>query len=168
MRQANRSREDGAMSASANESQPLRPRLPLECILRVICSLLAVALALAAGRAAEAAPALSLNQTSLKAGDTLRVGLTAQNAGSPLRADFYLGILLSDGVTVFFVTSLAPVAGLGTRLDANPNTFQPLLANISLPQGMDVSLTEIFAFTFAGKEPAGTYVVFAALPCQAA
>jgi hypothetical protein len=104
---------------------------------------------------------LSLNQSAFRVGNTLRVGLRAQNLGVPVNADFYFGVLLPDGVTLLFVTSLSPLNGVLTRLDADPRTFRPLLPNVQLPQSLDVTLTDFFVYTFAGGEPAGTYAAFA-------
>ena len=104
---------------------------------------------------------LSLNQSAFRVGNTLRVGLRAQNLGVPVNADFYFGVLLPDGVTLLFVTSLSPLNGVLTRLDADPRTFRPLLPNAQLPQSLDVTLTDFFVYTFAGGEPAGTYAAFA-------
>jgi hypothetical protein len=106
---------------------------------------------------------LSRNQTAFRTGDTLRVGFGARNPDPAFLADFYFGVLLPDGVTVLFVTSLAPLNGVLTRFDGDPRTFRPLLANVQLPQGLDTTLTDFFVYPFAGGEPPGTYTVFAAL-----
>jgi hypothetical protein len=103
---------------------------------------------------------LSLNQSAFRSGDTLRVGLRAQNPGVPINADFYFGVLLPDGVTALFITSLSPLNGVVTRFDADPRTFRPLLPDVQLPQGLDVTLTDFFVYTFAGGELAGTYTAF--------
>jgi hypothetical protein len=104
---------------------------------------------------------LSLNQSAFRSGNTLRVGLRAQNPGVPVNADFYFGVLLPDGVTALFVTSLSPLNGVVTRLDADPSTFRPLLPDVQLAQGLDVTFTDFFVYTFADGEPAGTYAAFA-------
>jgi hypothetical protein len=109
------------------------------------------------------AMALSLNQTAFRAGDTLRVGLGARNPDAAFMADFYLGVILPDGMTALFVTSLSPLDGVVTRLDADPRTYRPLLANVQLQEGLDVMLTDFFVYPFAGGEAPGTYSVFAAL-----
>jgi len=106
---------------------------------------------------------LSLNQATFHRGDTLRVGLGARNPGPAFNADFYFGVLLPDGMTLLFLTSLSPLAGMVSRLDANPQTFKPLLTNILLPANLDVSFDTVFEVTFSGTEPVGTYVFFAAL-----
>jgi hypothetical protein len=104
---------------------------------------------------------LSLNQSAFRVGDALRVGLRAQNLGAPVDADFYFGVLLPDGVTVLFVTSLSPLNTIPTRLDADPRTFRALLPNVQLPQSLDVTRTDFFVYTFAGGEPVGAYAAFA-------
>ena len=52
---------------------------------------------------------LGLNQATFRAGETLRVALGMHNLGPTVTTDAYLGVLLPDGVTVFFVSSLAPL-----------------------------------------------------------
>ena len=110
-------------------------------------------------------PELTLipNQSAFHSGDTLRVGLRTQNPGVAVTADFYFGVFLPDGVTVLFITSLSPLDATATRLDADPRTFRPLLANVQLPQGLDTTLADFLVYTFAGGETAGTYAVFALL-----
>jgi hypothetical protein len=63
---------------------------------------------------------LGLNQAMLRAGETLRVRLGIHHQGPSVTTDVYLGILLPDGVTAFFVTSLAPLDGVVTLLDTDP------------------------------------------------
>ena len=111
---------------------------------------------------AHAAPtlALSVNQATFRSGDTLHIGLTARNPGPAFNADFYFGVLLPDGLSVVFLTSLAPLNGAGTRLDANPNTFKPLVTNLLIPQPLDVTLPDILVFTFTQGLPPATYVFF--------
>ena len=106
---------------------------------------------------------LSLNQTTFRPGTTLRLGLGAQNPGPAFNADFYLGVLLPDGVTLFLFTQLSPPDGVVTRVDADPRTFQLLAANVLLPAGLDITLTDLLVFTFLEHELPGRYVVFAVL-----
>lgn len=106
---------------------------------------------------------LSLNQTAFRTGDALCVGLRARNPDPAFIADFYFGVLLPDGVTVLFVTSLSPLDGVVTRLDADARTFRPLLANVQIPQGLDTALPDFFAYTFGGGEQIGTYTFLAVL-----
>ncbi|MBI3327270.1 MAG: IPT/TIG domain-containing protein [Nitrospinae bacterium] len=151
------------------ETDPSPVALPLARLLRtsrLLCAFMAAWVLLGVlVVAAHAAPALTLsrNLATFGPGGTLRLALTARNPGPDFNADFYFGVLLPDGVTLLFITSLSPLHGAGTRLDANPNTFQPLLSNIPIPQGFDLPSTDIFVFTFSGSEPPGSYVFFAAL-----
>ncbi len=75
---------------------------------------------------------LGLNQPRF-AGETLRVALGIHHPGPTVTANAYLGVLLPDGVTVLFVTSLAPLDGVVTRLDADPRTFAPLARMRRIP-----------------------------------
>ena len=131
----------------------------------VVLLLLSAVLVGERGIIVQAAPllTLSLNQTTFGPGDTLHVGLHEENPGPGFNADFYFGILLPDGVTVFFFTSLSPLNGVLTRVNANPQTFLPLTPNILISQGLDVTLNDVFVFTLSGSEPLGTYVLFALL-----
>jgi hypothetical protein len=74
---------------------------------------------------ATAALTLSLNQAMFRPRDVIRVTLGVQNRGPAFNADVYFGALLTDRVTVVFVTSLSPLDGVVTRLDADPRTFRP-------------------------------------------
>ena len=136
-------------------------------LLRVslVLLLLSAVLAGARGTIVQADPllTLSLNQTTFRPRDTLRVGLQAGNPGPGFNADFYFGVLLPDGVTVVFITSLSPLNGMATRVDADPRTFKPITTNVLIPQGLNVALNDVFVFTFSGNEPPGTYVFFAFL-----
>ena len=105
---------------------------------------------------------LNLNQMVFRPGDTLRVGVRVQNPDVAVSADFYFVVLQPDG-TAIFVTSLSPLDSVETRLDADPRTFQPLLANVQVPQGMDTTLKGFFVYPFAGGEPIGAYTIFAVL-----
>lgn len=104
---------------------------------------------------------LSLNQPLFRPGETLRVGLRAQNPGGAVSVDFYFGLLLPDGVTVLFFNSLG--GGVVTRLDADPRTFPPMLANATLPPGVEGTINDFFVYTFSGGEPPGVYIFFAIL-----
>jgi hypothetical protein len=105
---------------------------------------------------------LNLNQMVFRPGDTLRVGVRVQNPDVAVSADFYFVVLQPDG-TAIFVTSLSPLDSVETRLDADPRTFQPLLADVQLPPGLDVTQTDVFMYRFAGGEAPGIYTVFAVL-----
>jgi hypothetical protein len=104
---------------------------------------------------------MSLNQTAFRSGNTLRVGLRAQNPGVTVNVDFYFGVLLPDGVNMLFITSLSPLNGVVARLDADPRTFPPLLPNVQLLQSLDVTLTDFLVYTFTSGESTGTYAAIA-------
>ena len=106
---------------------------------------------------------LGLNQAMFRAGETLRVRLGIHHQGPSVTMDVYLGILLPDGVTVFFVTSLAPLDGVVTRLDTDPRTFAPLAASFEFPPELDVTLEDFFVYTFTGGESPGSYTIFTLL-----
>jgi Right handed beta helix region len=106
---------------------------------------------------------LGLNQAAFRAGDTLRVRLGIHNPGPTITADAYLGILLPDGVTVLFVTCLAPLDGVVTRLDADPRTFVPLAASYDFPSGEEATVEDFFVYTVTGGESPGSYTVFSLL-----
>jgi hypothetical protein len=91
------------------------------------------------------------------------VELDAQNPDPAFTADVYLGVVLPDGVTVFFITRRSPLLGVVSRLDADARTFPPLFTNVRLPQGLDVTLTDFWVYAFTGRETAGTYAAFAFL-----
>jgi hypothetical protein len=90
---------------------------------------------------------LGLNHTSLSTGETLQVGLGVHNPGPPVTSDAYLGVLLPDGVTVFWVTRLAPLDGVMTRLDADPHTFAPLAPGLEFLPGEETTIEDFFVYT---------------------
>ena len=57
--------------------------------------------------------------------------------------DFYLGRLVPDGVTVFFITSLSPLSGVTVKT-SEPEKFQPLVRNAEIQQGLDVTIVDAF------------------------
>lgn len=106
---------------------------------------------------------LSLNQTAFRAGGTLRVRFGARNGLAAMAASFYFGIILPDGRTVIFLTSPSPLAGVVTNVASDARTFPPLVADVVVPAGLDLTVEDFVVFTFARSEPPGTYRVFAAL-----
>ena len=101
--------------------------------------------------------ALQLNAHPYQLGDTLRMALRMSNPGPMLTVDHYVGIILPDGDTVFWVTNTAPLDGVITSLSANPSTFVPLLRGVMWPAGMDVTQQDYLTFRWTGLEPQGTY-----------
>jgi hypothetical protein len=105
---------------------------------------------------------LDLNQTDFGPGDTLRARLRVTN-GAPTRSiDFYLGRLLPDGVTVFFITSLSPLAGV-TAKTSEPEKFQPLVRNAEIQQGLDVTIVDALVITLPPDFPGGDSLLFAGI-----
>lgn len=106
--------------------------------------------------------ALDLNETDFGPGDTLRARLRVTN-GAPARSiDFYLGRLLPDGVTVFFITSLSPLAGVTVKT-TEPEKFQPLVRNAEIQQGLDIAIVDAFVATLAANFPEGQSLLFAGI-----
>jgi predicted outer membrane repeat protein len=106
---------------------------------------------------------LGLNQTTLRPGETLRVRLGIHTRGPAVTADVFLGILLPDGVTVLFVTRLAPLDGVVTRLDADPRTFAPLAPAHEFPSGLEITVEDFLVYTLTGAEAPGPYAIFTLL-----
>ena len=106
---------------------------------------------------------LGLNHTTFRAGDILRVRLGIHTLGPTVTTDVYLGFLWPDGVTVLFVTSLAPLDGVVTRLDADPRTFTPFTASFEFPPGVEATLDDFMVYAFTGGESLGPYAVFTLL-----
>lgn len=105
---------------------------------------------------------LNLNQATFRPGDTLTVQVGARNLRPAYNADFYLGAVLPDGITLVFVTNLSPLTlAIGTLSD--PRTFQPLLANVSVPEGFEQVFDNVVSYTFSGGEAQGGYMAFDAL-----
>jgi hypothetical protein len=105
---------------------------------------------------------LDLNDTSFGSGDTLRARLRVTN-GAPARSvDFYLGLLAPDGVTISFITSLSPLAGVTVKI-TEPERFQPLVRNAAIEPGFDVAVPDVIAGTLSASFPAGRSVLFAAI-----
>jgi hypothetical protein len=106
---------------------------------------------------------LGMKQATFRVGETLRVALGIHHPGPTVTADAYLGVLLPDGVTVLFVTRLAPLDGVVTRLDADPRTFAPLAACFEFPPGEETTVEDFFVYTFTGGESSGSYTIFTLL-----
>jgi hypothetical protein len=106
--------------------------------------------------------ALDLNDTNFGPGDTLRARIRVTNGGPARSIDFYLGHLAPDGVTVSFITSLSPLAGVTVRT-SEPERFQPLVRSAEIQQGLDVTMPDALVFTFPPSFPGGDSSLFAAI-----
>lgn len=112
----------------------------------------------------QTAASLWLNKTSFRAGETVILGLDANNPpdGSPL--ELYVGALLPDGVTLVFFDGTGALTGIVPR--EVPAQF--LSAQVLAP-GSSVGLPRFLQYTFPAADiPVGTYHLFAALVRQGA
>lgn len=105
---------------------------------------------------------LTLNETDFEEDDTLRASIRVTNGAPTRRVDFYFGRLLPDGVTVFFFTSLSPLAGV-TVMTNEPERFQPLLRDVEMQQGLDVSAPDVLVTTLPSNFPEGQSLLFAGI-----
>ncbi len=106
---------------------------------------------------------LRVNQTALRAGDTLRVGLDVSNGEAQVRADAYFGVVFPDGQTTSFFTSVTPPTGFVRSLADDARTLPPLGLGVVIAPRTNVALDDFFVLTLGGPEPPGTYLIFAAL-----
>ncbi len=97
---------------------------------------------------------------ALGAGDFISVGITVQNVIQ--KSDFYMGALLPDGDTVFFVTALDPLTLQQASLD-NPESYLPLADREVIPHAVTAHLPNLVTYRFTGAEPDGTYQFFSAI-----
>lgn len=95
-------------------------------------------------------------------GNHFMMRLGAWNPEGSAPVDFYAGALLPDGVTLVFVANLSPLT-LAVGNLSDPRTFQPLLANVSVPEGFEQVFDSVVSHTFSGGEPQGGYIAFDAL-----
>jgi hypothetical protein len=105
---------------------------------------------------------LDLNETDFGPGDTLRARLRVTNGGPARPVDFYLGVLAPDGVTVSFITSLFPLAGV-TVNTSEPDRFQPLVSNAQMEQGLDLTLPDALVASFPPEFSEGLSLLFAGI-----
>lgn len=102
----------------------------------------------------------TMNADSYQEGDVMTVGVSAQNAQSP--TDFFMGALLPDGNTMYFVTELLPLTLHQGFLD-DPHTYRPVSDRGVIPDGVIVSLPGLVSHLITGVEPIGNYKFFSAL-----
>ena len=117
--------------------------------------------------------ALSLNQPTFHAGDTLRVNVTVANPGPTALIDVYFGALLppaaGPGVGCPGGDAVAFAADDFTRvvvtcLSAPPQGFAPLFRSRMLPGSLPpTTLVDFFSFVWAPDLPAGPYTTFMVL-----
>jgi phospholipase/lecithinase/hemolysin len=114
---------------------------------------------------------LTINKKVFSSGDTLQVSLDVNNpgtyfAGDPLlvevisTVDIYFGVLLPDGDSIAFFSTLDFNPYLGSL--SHVATLSPLISNVDLSSQLTVDDLSFFSFTWTGNEPTGTYVLFLA------
>jgi len=103
----------------------------------------------------------SLNATAFATGDRLSMGITVNNTVSS--TNFYVGGILPDGNTMFFLIALNPIILTEGFLD-DPSSFRPLskLSEV-VPVGEKAHIPNVLTYTFIGMEPIGKYHIFSAL-----
>jgi hypothetical protein len=101
--------------------------------------------------------ALHLNQTTYRAGDTLRVGVTMKNPGPMRTVDVYFGLILPDGDTVLWLTSTMPLAAVAGSLRDSPAMFTPLFRGVTWPANLDVTHRDVIVRRYDGQETPGVY-----------
>ncbi len=107
---------------------------------------------------------VTVSGSGFHAGQTVTVGVEAEDpAGNPA-VDLYVGALLPDGQTVVFLSGSGGLAGPSSL--ASPAEFTRLQA---MPQGSVLHAPSLFQFTFPSMGiPPGIYQVFAGLARQGA
>ena len=102
----------------------------------------------------------TLNSDSYQEGDMMTVGVSVQNAQSP--TDFFMGALLPDGNTMYFVTELQPLTLHQGFLD-DPHSFRSVSDRDVIPNEVIASLPGLISHLMTGAEPIGDYQFFSAL-----
>jgi hypothetical protein len=100
---------------------------------------------------------VTLNGRQFRAGQTLTIGLDAQNPLGDPAADLYVGVVLPDGGTAVFF------AGPGVLWGTVPLSAPAGFVRMPMPPSFEVSLPLFFQFTLPAGLTPGTYAVFAAL-----
>ena len=98
--------------------------------------------------------AVSLSGSDFHTDQTITYEGTLTPGSNPVQVDIYLGFLLPDGVT--FISLVEAPSG-GISIVGGPSPI-PIQANATISQAVVP-----FSYTFAGYEPVGKYVAYAAL-----
>jgi hypothetical protein len=107
--------------------------------------------------------ALTVSEAEFGPGDPFRAALRVTHGASARSVDFYLGHVAPDGVSVTFITSLSPLAGVAGNVN-QPESFQPLFRNVEIQPGFDVSAPDaVFVVALPADFPQGRSVLFAAI-----
>lgn len=100
--------------------------------------------------------AIAANQPTFAVGQVLRPSASINDPGLGGSADFYLGVVLPDRVTVVFWTGGSSTA-VGRLHDLQ--TYRPYARGIPLAMPFSVSLPDFLPHQWTGTEPRGTYVL---------
>ena len=69
---------------------------------------------------------------------------------------------MPDGATVFFITSLSPLAGVTVKT-SEPERFQPLVRNAEIQQGLDITIVDALVMALPPDFPEGDSLLFAGI-----
>jgi len=108
------------------------------------------------GTAYGATLALETNAALFVTGDTLSLTLDLATSAAE-SVDVYLALLGPGGILIFLEASPSGVPRFVAADPADPATWQPYLADVSLPSGLNLSDIPLFTYTFGGEEPSGPY-----------
>jgi hypothetical protein len=98
-----------------------------------------------------------VNAPTFAVGSTLITSARIDNPGVAESADFYLGVVVPDGLTMVFWTGDGATA-LGRTDDLT--SFQPYAAGETLASAFSRDLPGFFSYRWTGTEPHGDYVFF--------
>jgi hypothetical protein len=110
----------------------------------------------------EAAPpsllvTVAVDQASVSPGGRLVASVGAVNPGMAEVVDFYLGLVLPGGQTILFFTEGGGVSPVPA---ADVPGYVPVARAVTLGAPFAVPLGVLFAHTWTGGEPRGTYLLF--------
>jgi len=127
--------------------------LPAASMLRTVTGGQAIAVGVDAG----VGVAASVNQLAFAVGQMLKTSARIDDPGVAGSADLYLGVLLSDGVTIVFWTGGSSLA-VGSLTDVR--TFRAHATGVPLAMPFVTDMPDFFAYQWTGSEPRGSYVFF--------
>ena len=103
-----------------------------------------------------------LHRLAAGVGATMLLVVTAAPALAQQPKYKPLVVRAPDGVTVSFITSLSPLAGVTVKT-SEPEKFQPLVRNAAIQQGLDVTIIDALVATLPPDFPEGQSFLFAAI-----